>query len=37
VVDFTGFMAQNDEKDKLKQGDMTVFNIFFGNKSKKGA
>jgi len=37
MVDFTGFMAQNDEKNKLKQADMTVFKIFFGNKSKDSA
>jgi len=28
MVDFTGFMAQNDEKDKLKQPHMKIFGVF---------
>jgi hypothetical protein len=29
MVDFTGFMTQCDEKDKLKQADMAFLKHFF--------
>jgi hypothetical protein len=28
MVDFTGFMTQNDEKDKLKQPHMKISGVF---------
>jgi len=29
MFDFTGFMAQKDEKNKLKQTDMRFIELFF--------
>jgi primosomal replication protein N len=37
MVDFTGFMAQKDQKNKLKQIYMKIIELFFGDNSEEKA
>jgi hypothetical protein len=37
MVYFTGFMAQKDEKYKLKQRHIKIFDLFFGDNSEEKA
>jgi len=37
MVDFRGFMAQKDKKNKLKQTDMIFIELFFGDNSEEKA
>jgi hypothetical protein len=37
MLDFTGFMAQIDEKGKLKQTDIRFIELFFKDNLKKKA